>query len=105
MVGILAPFSASDAEAQIRVRAFRQELTKLGWSVGSNVQFEERWITDNMDLVRAAAANLVELKPDVIVSSGDRVISILLQFTRSIPINRRPATGASGFVAASSGGA
>jgi putative ABC transport system substrate-binding protein len=39
-----------------------------------------------MDLVRAAAANLVELKPDVIVSSGDRVISILLQFTRSIPI-------------------
>jgi putative ABC transport system substrate-binding protein len=86
MVGILAPFSASDAEAQIRVRAFRQELTKLGWSVGSNVQFEERWTTDNMDLVRAAAANLVELKPDVIVSSGDRVIPILLQFTRSIPI-------------------
>jgi putative ABC transport system substrate-binding protein len=39
-----------------------------------------------MDLVRAAAANLVELKPDVIVSSGDRVIPILMQFTRAIPI-------------------
>jgi putative tryptophan/tyrosine transport system substrate-binding protein len=86
LVGILAPYPASDAESQIRVRAFREELTKLGWSDGSNVKFEERWTTDNMDLVRAAAANLVELKPDVIVSSGDRVIPILMQFTRSIPI-------------------
>jgi putative tryptophan/tyrosine transport system substrate-binding protein len=86
LVGILAPYPASDAESQMRVRAFRQELTKLGWSDGRNVKFEERWTTDNMELVRAAAADLVELKPDVIVSSGDRVIPILMQFTRSIPI-------------------
>jgi putative tryptophan/tyrosine transport system substrate-binding protein len=99
LVGILAPYPASDVESQMRVRAFRQELTRLGWSDGSNVKFEERWTTDNMDLVRAAAANLVELKPDVIVSSGDRVIPVLMQFTRSIPI---VATGSdlagSGFV-------
>jgi putative ABC transport system substrate-binding protein len=86
LVGILVPFPASDAVSQTRIRAFRQELTKLGWSDGSNVQFEERWTADNMDLIRAAAANLVELKPDVIASSGDRVIPILMQFTRSIPI-------------------
>jgi putative ABC transport system substrate-binding protein len=67
-------------------RAFQQELAKLGWSEGSDVHFDVRWTTDNMDLVRAAAADLVKLKPDVIVSNGDRVIPVLTQLTRSIPI-------------------
>jgi len=39
-----------------------------------------------MDLVRAEAASLVALNPDVIVISGDRVIPILTKLTRSIPI-------------------
>jgi putative tryptophan/tyrosine transport system substrate-binding protein len=86
LVGILVPFPASDAVSQIRVRAFRQELTKLGWSDGSNVRFEERWTTDDLGLLRAAAANLVELKPDVIACSGDRAIRILIESTQLIPI-------------------
>jgi putative tryptophan/tyrosine transport system substrate-binding protein len=86
LVGILIPYPESDAGAQARFLAFRQELTKLGWSEGREVQFDERWTTDNMDLVRAAAASLVQLKPDVIACSGDRVISVLTQLTRSIPI-------------------
>jgi putative ABC transport system substrate-binding protein len=39
-----------------------------------------------MDLVRNNAANLVELKPDVIVAVGGRVIPILMQLTRTVPI-------------------
>ena len=39
-----------------------------------------------MDLVRANAANLVELKPDVIVAIGGRVIPVLMQLTRTVPI-------------------
>jgi len=39
-----------------------------------------------MDLVRANAANLVELRPDVIVASGGRVIPVLLEITRAVPI-------------------
>jgi putative ABC transport system substrate-binding protein len=39
-----------------------------------------------MDLIRAAAANLLELKPDVVVASGGRVIPILMKMTSSIPI-------------------
>ena len=56
-IGILMPYPKGDAEVQARVQAFRQELARLGWSKGSNVQFDERWSTDNMDLVRADAAN------------------------------------------------
>jgi putative tryptophan/tyrosine transport system substrate-binding protein len=85
-IGILMPFPKVDAEIQTRVQAFRQELARQGWSEGSNVQFDERWSTDNMDLVRADAANLVALNPDVIVTAGDRVIPILTKLTRSIPI-------------------
>ena len=85
-IGILMPYPKSDAESQSYVRAFRQELARLGWSEGGNVQFDERWSTGNMDLVRADAANLVALNPDVIVIVGDRVIPVLTKLTRSIPI-------------------
>jgi len=85
-IGLLMPFPKGDAEAQARVQAFRQELARLGWSEGSNVKLDERWSTYNLDLVRADAANLVALNPDVIVCQGDRVIPILTKFTRSIPI-------------------
>ena len=45
LVGILMPFPESDAAQQTRFRTFRQELTKLGWSEGSDVQFDVRWTT------------------------------------------------------------
>jgi putative ABC transport system substrate-binding protein len=86
LIGVLMPFPESDAAQQTRFRAFRQELTKLGWSEGSNLQLDVRWTTDDMALVRAAASDLVTLKPDVIASVGDRIIPVLTQLTRSIPI-------------------
>jgi putative tryptophan/tyrosine transport system substrate-binding protein len=85
-IGILMPFPRSDAEFQTRVQVFRQELVRLGWSEGSNVQFDERWSTDNMDLVRADAAALLALNPDVILTSSDRVIRIFTTLTSSVPI-------------------
>ena len=85
-IGILMPYPPVDAEMQSRVKAFREELRKRGWASGVNVQFDERWTTDNMDLIRSAATNLVELKPDVVMAVGGRVIPVLMQATRSIPI-------------------
>ena len=69
-IGILMPYAPTDMEVQARVRAFREELRKKGWAKGVNVQFDERWTTDNMDLIRAAAANLAEA--DAGRNSGDR---------------------------------
>jgi putative ABC transport system substrate-binding protein len=85
-IGILLPYSPSDAEWKSRVGALQQELQRLGWTRGVNLEFDERWTTDNMDLVRANAANLVELKPDVIVALGGRVIPVLMQLTSTVPI-------------------
>jgi hypothetical protein len=52
-------------------------------AAGVNVQFDERWTSDNMDLIRSAATNLVELNPDAIMAVGARVIPILMELTRS----------------------
>src|SRR5438552_14623781 len=85
-IGILMPFPPTNAEMQARVRAFRDELRKRGWTAGVNAQFDERWTSDNLDLIRSAATNLVELNPDAILAVGARVIPILMELTRSIPI-------------------
>src|SRR5215471_8290174 len=80
-IGILMPLPPTNAEAQARVRAFREELRKRGWAAGVNAQFDERWTGDNMDLIRSAATNLVELNPDVILAQGARVLPILMELT------------------------
>lgn len=85
-IGILMPFPPTNVEMQGRVRVFRDELRKRGWATGVNVQFDERWTSDNMDLIRSAAKNVVELNPDAIVAVGARVIPILMELTQSIPI-------------------
>ena len=58
-VGVLMAYRPSDPEMQARVQALQQELQRLGWTKGVNIQFDERWTTDDMELVRAHAVNLV----------------------------------------------
>ena len=84
-IGVLMPYPPADIWRE-QVRAFREELRKRGWASSVNVEFDERWTGDNMDLIRSAATNLVELNPDAILAIGGRVIPILMGLTRSIPI-------------------
>jgi putative ABC transport system substrate-binding protein len=85
-IGIVMPFAKGDSEGEARIRAFKQELAKLGWTDGGNIQFDERWPADNMDLVRSHAASLVASNPDIIVVAGGRIVPVLMRLTRSIPV-------------------
>jgi len=85
-IGIVMPYAKGDAENEARVAALRQELAKLGWAEGRNVQFDERWTADNMDVVRAEAASLMASNPDVVIATGGRVVPVLMKLSRSIPI-------------------
>jgi putative tryptophan/tyrosine transport system substrate-binding protein len=85
-VGILMPYPQTEQEMQGRVRAFKEELHRLGWIERSNIEFDERWTADNMELVRSSATSLVERNPDAIVALCGRVIPILKQTTRSVPL-------------------
>src|SRR5215204_6965213 len=84
-IGILMPYAESDAELEVRVAAFKQELGKRGWIDGKNLRFHERWATDDLERLRAHAAELVGLRPDVIIVTGRRVLPVIQQATRSIP--------------------
>jgi ABC-type uncharacterized transport system substrate-binding protein len=86
LVGVIMPFAETDAEVQVRVRAFRGELQKLGWTEGGNLQLDERWTTDDMDRVKSNVTSLLKLTPDVVVATGGRVIPLLKKMTQSIPI-------------------
>jgi putative tryptophan/tyrosine transport system substrate-binding protein len=86
LVGILMPYPKGDAENEARVQALKQKLADLGWVQGRNIQFDERWTSDNMDAVRSQAASLMASNPDVVVATGGRVIPILMQLSSSIPI-------------------
>lgn len=85
-IGILMPFPKGDAQFEPLIAVFRKELHRLGWIEASNVQFDERWTADDMDRVRNEAATLVASQPAAIIALGGRVIPVLMQLTKSIPI-------------------
>ena len=85
-IGIIVPASSTDRKFQIQVQAFEQELKKLGWMIGQNVQIETRWATANDGEIRKNAAELVALKPDVVLAHGGSTVGPMQQATRTIPI-------------------
>ena len=84
-VGVLM-VGTDDADSQGRVAAFRQGLQELGWSEGRNLLITTRWSAGDNDSIRAAASNLVGLKPDVLLVNGRRGLVALQQETPTIPI-------------------
>lgn len=85
-IGILMPYQPEDAEIRKRVEAFRQEMSQLGWRDGARVTLVERWATDDLARIRAEAESLVREGCDLILTTGSRVVPILQQLTRTIPI-------------------
>jgi putative tryptophan/tyrosine transport system substrate-binding protein len=83
-VAVLMPYDPGDADVRARVAAFQDEMKRLGWH-DESLHMEERWATDRLDQIRAAAAELVALKPDVLFFTGGRVVPIVQRMTRTIP--------------------
>jgi putative ABC transport system substrate-binding protein len=86
LVGVLMGFAESDPGAQSMVAAFRGALAELGWTEGSNLRIELRWSTGDADRIRTLAKELVDLRPDAILSHGTAVTRVLAGETRTIPI-------------------
>ena len=78
--------TADDREGQARVAALKQGLQELGWTDGRNIQIETRFAGADSDRIRAHAAELVALAPEVIVAQTTPVIRAVRQATTSIPI-------------------
>jgi ABC-type uncharacterized transport system substrate-binding protein len=85
-IGAITSLSSNDPEAQARYAALLQELQRLGWSIGRNIQIEYFWGEGNRDRSRKNATELVALAPDVILATGAPTLEPLLQATHTIPI-------------------
>ena len=80
-IGWLVGLRENDSEAQRRTAAFVQELERLGWTQGRNVEIDYRWLSDSIERNKTYAQELAAIKPDVLVSSSTPAIIALRQET------------------------
>ena len=85
-VGALSTLAESDLEVQSWIRELVQRLQELGWTNGRNVQVDFRFGEANAARTSMLAAELIELRPNVVVASGALAATALRQQTLSIPI-------------------
>jgi putative ABC transport system substrate-binding protein len=83
-IGFLDPSNASGSA--VILETFRQELRKLGWVEGKNISIEDRFAELKPERVAELAAELVRLKVDLIVTSGNPPALEAKKATSTIPI-------------------
>ena len=83
-IGYLSPFDpASDST---RVEAIRLALRELGYIEGQNVAIEYRYAEGKRDRYPELLAELVRLRVDIILVSGDPPVRAAKNATKTIPI-------------------
>jgi putative ABC transport system substrate-binding protein len=85
-VGILLSGAATEVEYQGYLTAFVQEMRRLGWIEGQNLQIDVRWNAGDAALSRTYTAQLIGLTPDVIVTGSTVNLAAVQQATNTIPI-------------------
>jgi putative ABC transport system substrate-binding protein len=86
-IGVLTPLDENDPFFyKPRLSALRQALANLGWVDGRNVRMEVRSFGGEINEIRRFAKELVDLQPDIIVTSGTPDTVAVQRETRTIPI-------------------
>jgi putative ABC transport system substrate-binding protein len=85
-IGVLTSSDEADPEAQSLVTAFWEELGKLGWTKGRNIEIDIRWTKADVELMKRSAQELLTQQPDLILTSSTLATGVMLQNTRIIPI-------------------
>ena len=85
-IGVLQQGSESDPESQRRRAAFVDGLQEFGWTEGTNVLIDYRWVGADADRMRLYATELTSTRPDVICANSSLLLLFLMRATRSIPI-------------------
>ena len=83
-IGFLGQTSAADLSRQ--TDALRQGLRDLGYDEGRDLVIEYRWAERKLDRLPSLAAELVDLKVDIIVTHGSPGSRAAKQATGTIPI-------------------
>jgi putative ABC transport system substrate-binding protein len=71
---------------QPHLEAFKQGLRERGYTEGQNIALDYRYAEGNQDRLPALAAELVQLKVDVIVTTSGNSARAATEATKTIPI-------------------
>ena len=85
-LGFLSLGLPDDAFGRNNAAAFLQGLAALGWKEGVSVQIDWRWYGADAALAERQAAELIALRPDVILAGGNPAVEKLRQQTKTIPV-------------------
>src|SRR5260370_32140400 len=69
-IGVFVYLATDDPESSVRLGAFRQGLQALGWTENCNLRIEIHRYVGDPDGIRAAAAELVRLVPEGLLTYG-----------------------------------
>ena len=64
--------------------SLRQGLSDLGWVEGRNIHIDYRYATDDPQSIPASVAELIALKPDVILASASEILAAFLKAKVSV---------------------
>src|SRR5438046_555072 len=71
---------------QPHLESFKQGLKERGYTEGKNILFDYRYAEGNMDRLASLAAELVQVKVDVIVTTSGNSARAATEATKTIPI-------------------
>jgi putative ABC transport system substrate-binding protein len=84
-IGFLSGRSRAESEALLK--QFRKGLAEAGFAEGRNVRIEYRWAEGRYDRLPALAAELIDLRATLIVTTGGNVTSLAAKAaTSTVPI-------------------
>jgi putative tryptophan/tyrosine transport system substrate-binding protein len=84
-VGVLMVWAERDPDGTSNLATFGDELVRLGWTVGHNLQIDQYWTSDS-DAVQMFAHELAGLPADVLVAVTQPAALALQRETQTIPI-------------------
>jgi putative ABC transport system substrate-binding protein len=85
-VAVIMVTPETDPVGQGRLKAFLQGFEKFGWTDGRNARFDIRWAGGSAERMGEIVAEIVALKPDVIVANGTPTVAALKRATSTIPV-------------------
>jgi putative tryptophan/tyrosine transport system substrate-binding protein len=91
LLAILSPTRRDPAVLKNVNVPFKQELARLGWEPGRNIDIVERFADGDASRLPALAAELVALKPRVLFTNTSHAATVAAEATRTIPIVVGPA--------------
>ena len=85
-ISILHDYPEADPEGRVQINAFREELSKLGWTEGRNVVIDLQPGAADADLLRTYARELIAKRPDIVLAAGATIVASLQRASKTVPI-------------------